>query len=167
MKISILISILGEKTVSLLTTGHEKASVTVILAACANGKKKRPFIVFKGKGQSKEVKELRKRKDIDIGCSENGWANDDIIAEWLNTNFADTSFQKRFLIWDSFRGHISDATKKLLKKKRIDQAVIPGGCTGILQAPDVVWNKPFKVINEKIVIEEKSPLQIIASGDSK
>ena len=27
---------------------------------------------------------------------------------------------------------------------RIDDAVIPGGCTRYIQAPDVFWNKPFK-----------------------
>ena len=115
------------------------------MAASADGKKKKPFIIFKGKGQSKEVKELKKRKDIAIGCSDNGWANDQIIEEWLNYNFGDTFFFKRLLIWDAFRAHLSDATKGILKRKRIDQIVVPGGCTGILQAPDVVWNKPFKV----------------------
>lgn len=130
---------------SLLTTGHEKANVTVILAASADGRKKKPFVVLKGKGHSKDVKALKERKDINIGLSENGWANDEIIREWLNYNFGDTSFLKRLLIWDAFRAHISDATKQVLKKKRLDQAVIPGGCTGLLQAPDVVWNKPFKV----------------------
>ena len=141
---------LGEKTVSLLTTGHEKASITVILAACSDGRKKKPFVILKGKGQSKEVKELKKRRDIDIGlCPNAAWTNDEIIEEWLNCNFGTISFQKRLLIWDSFRAHLSDATKKVLKQKKIDQALIPAGCTGILQAPDVVWNKPFKVRPEK------------------
>lgn len=27
---------------------------------------------------------------------------------------------------------------------KIDIAVIPGGCTSLIQAPDVSWNKPFK-----------------------
>ena len=128
-----------------MTTGHEKANITVILAANANGKKKKPFVVFKGKGQAKDIKELKKRRDISISSSQNGWANEDIIEEWLNINFGDISFEKRLLIWDAFRGHLSDATKKVLKRKKIDQAVIPGGCTGLIQAPDVVWNKPFKV----------------------
>ena len=135
----------GEKTVSLLTTGHEKANITVILAACCDGKKKKPFVIFKGKGQAKDLKELKKRRDVCVSVSPTGWANDDLIEEWLNSNFGDTSFLKRLLIWDSFRGHISDATKQILKRKRIDQAIVPGGCTSILQAPDVVWNKPFKV----------------------
>ena len=138
-------SLLGEKTVSLLTTGHEKANITVILAASASGKKKRPFVILKGKGQAKDMKELKKRRDIDVGFSSNGWANDEIIEQWINCNFGSVFFQKRLLIWDSFRAHISDGTKKVLKQKRIDQALIPGGCTGLFQAPDVVWNKPFKV----------------------
>ena len=29
---------------------------------------------------------------------------------------------------------------------KIDQAIIPGGCTKFIQAPDVVWNKPFKAV---------------------
>ena len=117
----------------------------MILAASSDGRKKKPYIVLKGKGQARDVKALKERKDIDIGLSPTGWTNDDVIEDWLNCNFGDTSFHKRLLIWDSFRAHLSDATKKILKRKRMDQAIIPGGCTSILQAPDVVWNKPFKV----------------------
>ena len=146
------------------TTGHEKARVTVILAACTDGKKKKPYIIFKGKGMSKDVKELKKRRDVDIGCSDNGWANDEIIKDWLNCNFGDTSFHKRLIIWDSFQAHISEATKQVLKKKRIDQAVIPGGCTGILQAPDVVWNKPFKVRVLKVKLNLSRTMTPVTAG---
>ena len=38
----------------------------------------------------------------------------------------------------------SDNTKKLLKSKKIDSIIIPGGLTGLIQAPDVSWNAPFK-----------------------
>ena len=31
-----------------------------------------------------------------------------------------------------------------MTKLKIDKALIPGGCTGLIQAPDVCWNKPFK-----------------------
>ena len=40
----------GEHTVSLVTTGHEKACVTVILCATSDGKKKKPQVIFTGKG---------------------------------------------------------------------------------------------------------------------
>ena len=33
-----------------------------------------------------------------------------------------------------------------LKSSKIDQVIIPGGCTKYVQAPDLVWNKPFKAI---------------------
>ncbi len=45
---------------------------------------------------------------------------------------------------DSFRCHISDQTKEELRRLKIDSAVIPGGCTKFIQAPDVCWNGPFK-----------------------
>ena len=32
----------------------------------------------------------------------------------------------------------------LLKSKKIDSIIIPGGLTGLIQAPDVSWNAPFK-----------------------
>lgn len=74
------------------------------------------------------------RKDIIVCYNENGWTNDDVIALWISKTFNDLeSTFNRLLIWDAFRAHCSDDTKKLLKKKKIDQAVIPGGCTGLIQ----------------------------------
>ena len=48
------------------------------------------------------------------------------------------------LVWDSFRCHISNDTKAVFKKIKVQQAVITGECTGFIQAPDICWNKPFK-----------------------
>ena len=39
---------------------------------------------------------------------------------------------------------VSDATKLCLRKSKLLSAVIPGGCTGFIQTPDVCLNKPFK-----------------------
>ena len=41
----------GEHTVSMATTGHEKTCVTVILSATSDGRKKKPLVIFKGKGK--------------------------------------------------------------------------------------------------------------------
>jgi hypothetical protein len=38
----------GTRSIPIKTTGHEKARVTVVLAAKANGQKIKPLIVFKG-----------------------------------------------------------------------------------------------------------------------
>ena len=45
-------------------------------------------------------------------------------------------------MWDSFRAHLSDNVKRVLKST--DVAVIPGGMTSLLQPLDVGVNKPFK-----------------------
>ena len=38
----------GERSVPLHTTGHEKGRVTVVLSAMADGRKLKPYVVFKG-----------------------------------------------------------------------------------------------------------------------
>ena len=40
--------------------------------------------------------------------------------------------------------HLSEAVRDSRRRKKVDTAVIPGGCTGLIQAPDVSWNRPFK-----------------------
>ena len=52
--------------------------------------------------------------------------------------------EKRLLVWDSFRPHIKDRIKEMVRKRNAVMAVIPGSCTKILQPLDVSINKPFK-----------------------
>ena len=51
---------------------------------------------------------------------------------------------KDFLAWDSFEVHLTNPVKNLLKETNTESVIVPGGCTKYIQAPDVVWNKPFK-----------------------
>ena len=48
------------------------------------------------------------------------------------------------LPWDSYEAHLTDNVKKVLTKSKIETVIVSGGCTKYIQAPDVVWNKPFK-----------------------
>jgi len=71
--------------------------------------------------------------------------NDDLTIDYLRRVIGKFAFRKRILVWDAYRCHLSDETKKELKSGyNITTAVIPGGCTKFLQAPDVCWNRPFK-----------------------
>src|SRR6266704_1968994 len=71
--------------------------------------------------------------------------NDNLTALYLQKVLGSDLFQKpRLLVWDSFKSHISVAVKGELKKKRLDVAVVPVGCTKYVQPADVSWNKPFK-----------------------
>ena len=54
------------------------------------------------------------------------------------------SFKKRLFVWDNFEAHMTEDVRKLLKQMKNNDALIPGGCSKYVQAPDVVWNKPFK-----------------------
>ncbi|KAF7641570.1 hypothetical protein LDENG_00277240 [Lucifuga dentata] len=80
-----------------------------------------------------------------VTSSLNGWMNDSLTADWIQSVVGKFSFTPRLLVWDSYRCHISAATKTELKSGyNITTAVIPGGCTKYIQAPDLMWNQPFK-----------------------
>ena len=39
---------------------------------------------------------------------------------------------------------MTEDVRELLKQMKTDKTLIPRGCTKYVQAPDLVWNKPFK-----------------------
>ena len=134
----------GSKNVHLKSTGHEKSRVTVCLTAKASGEKMKPFIVFKG--AKREVEALNKEfsgKCV-VASSPNGWMNSELTSKWINNVLGTFSFGRRLLAWDTYTCHIDDSASDSLKRKNIDVALVPGGCTRYIQAPDVCWNKPFK-----------------------
>jgi len=136
----------GAKTIAMKTTGHEKSRLTVILTANGEGVKLKPYVVFFG--GSRKVKELHETKQLSgtiATSSVNGWMNDELTIDYLQRILGKLAFKKRILVWDAYRCHLSESTKKELRSGyNITTAVIPGGCTKYLQAPDVCWNKPFK-----------------------
>lgn len=131
----------GSKQVPIHSTGHEKVRITVILSARADGSKVKPYIVIPRK---RPIKELDATKDVVVAYNQKSWMDDALTEDYLNRAIGRLSFGKRLMVWDSFRCHISVATKKVLRKSNIDSAVIPGGCTSLIQAADVSWNKSLK-----------------------
>lgn len=80
-------------------------------------------------------------KSRSVASSKNGWFNDDLTKDWQQKAEGKFHFGPRLLAWDSYQCHISEATKAELKRGyNLIMAVIPGGCTKYLQAPDVVWS---------------------------
>ena len=150
------LDIKGTRSIPIKTTGHEKHRFTVCLAACADGRKIWPFILFKGK---RPVKALQGVTGVYVGYSDNGWMNETTTITWLKSCCAGTFENRRLLCWDTFKAHGTQAVKDQANSKRIDIAFVPGGCTGIIQvrryciaflslyvkqAADVCWNKTFK-----------------------
>ena len=69
----------GTKTVSILTTVHEKMTFTCILACAANGDQLKPLIIFKRKTLPKG----NFPSDVVVCANEKGWMNENIMFEWI------------------------------------------------------------------------------------
>ena len=131
----------GAKEVPLKSTGHEKLRVTVVLTAKADGTKCKPYFVVPRK---RPIPNLENMKDMVFAYCGKSWMDDQLTEDYLRRVLGSLAFGPRLMVWDSFRCHLSQATKAVMRKIRIHMAVIPGGCTGLIQAPDVSWNRSLK-----------------------
>ena len=69
----------------------------------------KPFIVIPGKKIKSEVAAV---KGAIVKFSPNGWMNDELTNVWVEEVWGSLAFGKRFLVWDSFKCHISDEMKE-------------------------------------------------------
>lgn len=91
---------IGEQTISVRTTGHEKGRFTVILGAKADGTKLKPFVVFKG---IREVPAVQKVPGVVVCMSSNGWMNESLTIKWIDSVWGRLTFHNRLLVWDAYR----------------------------------------------------------------
>jgi hypothetical protein len=115
-----------------LSTGHDKLRVTVVLTARADGYKCLPYVLLSRVRVDAKIVAKFKNK-LNLGWVGTTWMNDSVTDDYLQRTFGPNFFGRRLLVWDSFRAHISKATKKKLKELQLDMAVIPGGCTKFVQ----------------------------------
>ena len=118
-----IIEKIGAKEVEMFTTGHDQQNITVGLCASSVGKKKVPYIIFIGKGNTTEDKQLKARQDIEINYSDNGWFNTDLTVHWLHKNFQiffKANEQNTILVWDAYKCHIATEVKQAAKKLSVD-----------------------------------------------
>ena len=139
----------GSKTVTVKTTGHERHHFTVMLACQADGKKICPMVTFKRKNMPKETFP----PGVVVKVHPKGCMDEALTKIWLDEVFIRPGGLLKprcLLIWDMFRAHCCDSVKEKLKEYRTRQAVIPGGCTSVLQPLDASINKPFKTYLRKL-----------------
>ncbi|GBC04201.1 hypothetical protein RclHR1_05570002 [Rhizophagus clarus] len=123
---------LGARSVSIHTTGHEKANFTVVLTCMADGTKFFLLIIFKLKNVSREnFPPETKRERI--------------------------SNLQSLLVLDSFSAYIVDSVKRHFGKKNTNITIIPGELTSRLQPLDVSVNKSFKTKWMAKVVKELTP----------
>ena len=126
------------------TTGHEKSRVSVCLSAKADGTKLPPMVVFKAAKRESEALNKEFKNRCVIASSVNGWMDTSLTKVYINSVLGSFAFKRRMFVWDSYQCHIEESIKTSLKGTKIDPAIIPGGCTKYIQAPDLSRNKPFK-----------------------
>ncbi len=81
MPVDIIVSRIGERSVSVCTTGHDKGCFTIILAAMEDGRKLKPFVVFKG---VRPISALSKISWVVVNYSRNGWMNEELTVKWVD-----------------------------------------------------------------------------------
>lgn len=133
----------GKKSITMKTTGHEKAKVLVCLAAKADGTKLKPMVVFKGAKQEVAVLKQEFQHGAIVATSANGWMNTELTNVWVDSVLGAFAFNRRLFAWDSYKCHIEDSITESLKSKNIDCVIVPGGCTKYIHAPALRWNKVF------------------------
>ena len=79
---------IGDKTITIKTQQQEKIRIFLILTICANGKKLKPYIIFKGAKHGKIFKTLLKEECVTtkkciFAFNANAWSTNDIIKEWI------------------------------------------------------------------------------------
>lgn len=115
--------------------------ITVMVCTKANGVKCKPFFLLK---HICPLLALEKAfLQLNFGYNATGWMDNDLMKNFLNITLGQISFTRKLLVWDAFHCHIADETKHHLHMLK-QMAVIPSGCTGLIQPSDVSWNKPFK-----------------------
>ena len=139
----------GAKDVTVQTLGHEKLHITVMLCASSSGIKCKPFVLLSRKRPVPSVVQKFSGKFI-LNWAGKVWMDNTSTEDFIRRGLGPLVFGKRLLVWDAFRCHLTKETKAVLKDLRIDQAVVPGGCTKYVQAPDVCWNQPFKAAIGKL-----------------
>ena len=78
----------GARSVPLRTTGNEKSRFTVVLAATADGRKLKPYVVLKG---ACPIAELARISGVVVEYSRNGWMNEQLTIDWV------------MCVWGSFK----------------------------------------------------------------
>ena len=107
----------GVKSVSILTTGHEKDRFTVMLACLGDGTKLPPYVIFKRKTLPKNA---NFPKEVIVRCQEKGWMDQGLVQDWLRTVWSKVgglAKKKSMLVWDSFRPHLSAPIRSTLKSR--------------------------------------------------
>ncbi|CAI7908990.1 unnamed protein product [Closterium sp. NIES-54] len=141
----------GARTVHVRSAGYEKERVTVMLAVTASGLKLPPYVVFKRKTIPKVPIPADKR--LVVRAQDKGWMDESLVQDWITQVMVpflkplrESTGRRReaLVVLDSYRSHLSEVVGQTMRMFWLSRAVIPGGCTPLVQPLDVSINRAFK-----------------------
>ena len=90
---------------------------------------------------NRTIKNLRIPDGFIVATQSKAWMDEDLMVQWIKEIWVlyitSKGGRESILCLDSFRAHLTDSVVPEYQKHRIHKAVIPGGCTSVLQPLDV------------------------------
>ncbi|CAI7746357.1 unnamed protein product [Closterium sp. NIES-54] len=161
----------GARTVHVRSAGYEKERVTVMLAVTASGLKLPPYVVFK----RKTIPKVPIPAGVVVRAQDKGWMDESLVQDWITQVMVpflkplreSTGRRKEALVvLDSYRGHLTEAVGQTMRMFRLSRAVIPEGCTPLVQPLDVSINRAFKCGSWEAILEELVKKAFVTCGIS-
>ena len=130
----------GKSTVSSQSTEFECHRVSCVLVIRGDGTKLLLRVIMKG---SRNI--LCEKNGVLLFETEKAWSNQKVLRKYICRVLPMPSRGNRrgLVVWDSVSTHRALSMKTFLLRQRIDQVMVPFGCTCHLQSLDLVVNKPF------------------------
>lgn len=127
----------GKREIIVCGTGAHKRRLTVTLVCTAAGEMLKPSITFKAKTDC-----LLKTLNV---SNADAVVDSHLMIQWIRrVLLTHTQGHHALLVFNTFRGHLTDDVVQKLAENNITHITIPGGCTSKVQPLDVSINKPFK-----------------------
>jgi len=156
-------------------SGWNKRQATVMLFVFADGAMRvKPLLLFRGAevltrphDQQRRATEIaRYDPRIAVYFNANAYANETVLLHWINNLLVPAlpAGHPSMLALDVTKFHKTDTILSTLHSHDIIPAMIPPGCTGLVQPLDVSINKPLKDILRNL-IEDAMELFEQQTGD--
>jgi DDE superfamily endonuclease len=149
-------NIQGAKTVTAKTdrSGWDKRQATLILYIFADGVPRiQPKLIFHGKatnegGKIEERESHLYHKGVTVHFNSTVYNNEELTIQWIKSELIPSLKPKAqdevLLALDAAAFHKTPAILQKLRNNYIVTALVPPGCTRLLQPLDTAVNKPFK-----------------------
>ncbi len=130
-------------------SGYDKRQCTVQLTVFSDGNPRvKPLIIFRGAGKRLSVNEKQQWDDrVTVCFQKNAWCDEEVMKMWIDEMWCpavEKLGSKHLLVADVHKAQKTKAVLARLKEIGTTPALIPPGCTSLLQPLDVSFNKPFK-----------------------